>query len=118
MKATTMTVKVMAHFRAEEIGGGSSAEGVPPDPAETLAVAPGVRRPSMVTWDGCLAGRPGACRYFCLASPPLAPQRWFASRRVERRRTAGSHLRPFAQPGESADYFTSGRPATLRILAI
>jgi hypothetical protein len=70
MKATTMTVKVMAHFRAEEIGGGSSAEGDPPVPAGTLSVAPGVRRPSVVTSDGCLAGRPEACRYFFLASPP------------------------------------------------
>jgi len=67
MKATTMTVKVMAHFRAEDIGGGSSSEGVPPVPAGTLSAAPGVRRPSAVTSDG---SRPEACRYFFFASPP------------------------------------------------
>src|SRR5215831_19820725 len=60
MKATTMTVKVMAHFRAEEIGVGSSAEGVPPVPAGTLAVAP----------------------LRLLGVTALAPQRWFASRRA------------------------------------
>src|SRR5215831_21026821 len=68
MKATTMTVKVMAHLRAEEIGGGSSAEGVPPVPAGTPA---------------------GSVALLLLGVTALAPQRWFASRRAERRWTAG-----------------------------
>src|SRR5262245_63685087 len=116
MKATTMTVKVMAHFRAEEIGGGSSAEDVPPVAAGTPAVAPGACRPSVVTWDGGLTGQPAACRYCC-----SLPSRHSAGSRVVEQDVDGPPgviCASFAQPGESTGYFTSGRPATLRIFAI
>src|SRR5262249_43781088 len=87
MKATTMTVKVMAHFRAEEIGGGSSAESVAPVPAGTPA---------------------GSVALLLLGVTALAPRRWFARRRAERRRAAGGgHPRPLSPPGESLRPFHS-----------
>jgi hypothetical protein len=44
MKATTMTVSVMAHFWAAGIGGGSSASGVIAQAGRSSALSPGPAR--------------------------------------------------------------------------
>ena len=63
MKATTMTVRVMAHFRPAEIGGGSACGGRHADKASVSAaprIRAGTSRCSQVTMVGVIAssGRP------------------------------------------------------------